>query len=793
MLLLAFASLAVTRLDAQCTPVRRALVVGINSYGESANRPAAEAVEHPLVQRTPVVVGTTKRGDYPDLEGAVNDATDFSARLKNKEYGFDPKNIVLLLENKATAQNILDTFERKLVDESSCPGDVSLFFYSGHGSEIRNIARPANSTDAYDQTLVPYDAIDGAADIRDKELLRLYAAAVKKGIFLTVILDSCHSGGMSRGAAFGGRSKALPSPPAAQVNDPAQDLLDAQGRPIELTKISSMGSLASGRPVHPVLMLTGASEKDEAKEDPGEPHHGYFTKALLEKLQDHPDNDSIGSIFGDVKAGVQTRSTQRPEIFGEGRTDSDLFGQPARPSHGLVARATTMKPDGTWNLDKGSVAGLNEGCELITADDKAPKVRLRITKANLADSEAEVVDGDGNDIRTAARFKLDKFVASTDDKALRVYYEKSGPSLEALTQAAGVLKTLESAGVRIVADPTVETPAHQIWWIDREWQWIVDPASGKCKKLGAALDADAITKLMMPGAKGSLWVNFPLPANSASKLSIGDGTANDAVHVPAKIGQADYFLAGQRTDKGFAYAWIKPGATEQDQKDLRLPVRSDWISSSQPEYESNLLAKALQLNRINGWLNLALPAGGADKSEFPYSMQIRRVGSGDVMRSGESITKGGEKFKVWLTAKAGDLEEATKRGDIPQRWIYVFAVDRDGTVDVIVPAGGEANVGNLAPEAGSKPLEIQLTSQPYDFEVGEPFGIDTYMILATKEQIDPRVLAATGVRSRSVSRGNPNPLASLLGNVGVRTRAAKPPKVPVDWSLEQVTLRSQEK
>ena len=322
---------------------------------------------------------------------------------------------------------------------------------------------------------------------------------------------------------------------------------------------------------------------------------------------------------------------------------------------------------------------------------------------------------------------------------------------------------------------------------------MTDPASGKSKKLGASLEPAAIAKLMAPNVKASLWVNFPLPGNSAAKLRIGDGTENDAVQVPAKISQSDYFLAGLWTDKGFAYAWVKPGATEQDQKDLRLPVRSDWIPSSQPDYESELLAKALQLNRIKGWLNLALPAGGTDKSEFPYSMQIRRVGSGEVMRSGESVTKGGEEYKVWLTAKANDIEEVTKSGVIPQRWIYVFALDRDGNVDVIIPAGGEANVGNLAPEAGSKPLEIELTSQPYDFEVAAPFGIDTYLILTTKDPIDPRVLPATGVRSRAVNRGNANPLASLLGNVGVRTRAARPPKVPVEWSLGQVTLRSQEK
>ena len=54
-----------------------------------------------------------------------------------------------------------------------------------------------------DETIVPADAASGAFDIRDKEIARLCNQVVDKGILLTAIFDSCHSGSIARG--FPGR------------------------------------------------------------------------------------------------------------------------------------------------------------------------------------------------------------------------------------------------------------------------------------------------------------------------------------------------------------------------------------------------------------------------------------------------------------------------------------------------------------------------------------------------------------------------------------------------------------
>lgn len=67
----------------------------------------------------------------------MNDANDF-ADLLESSYGFPKANVIRLLQEKATAQNILDTFQRHMVDASQCADNIEVFFYSGHGSQVRN-------------------------------------------------------------------------------------------------------------------------------------------------------------------------------------------------------------------------------------------------------------------------------------------------------------------------------------------------------------------------------------------------------------------------------------------------------------------------------------------------------------------------------------------------------------------------------------------------------------------------------------------------------------------------------
>ena len=80
-----------------------------------------------------------------------------------------------------------------------------------------------------------------------------------------------------------------------------------------------------------------------------------------------------------------------------------------------------------------------------------------------------------------------------------------------------------------------------------------------------------------------------------------------------------------------------------------------------------------------------------------------------------------------------------------------------------------------------------------DFEVGKPYGTDSYFLLTSLERIDnPDVFEFDGVvTSRGSERGaiGGNPLSRLLSEVGTLSRGVSA-AVPTDWDVEKVQLRS---
>ena len=146
---------------------KRAVVVGINTYAP------------------PESAGGFALRKWKDLAGAVNDAEAMATLLETR-FGFD--DIVLLTEQEATREAILSALTD--LEASSAAGDVAVFYYAGHGSQIRNTG--STELDGLDETIVPSDVPDGAEDIRDKELRVYFNSLLDKGTELTLIFDSCH-------------------------------------------------------------------------------------------------------------------------------------------------------------------------------------------------------------------------------------------------------------------------------------------------------------------------------------------------------------------------------------------------------------------------------------------------------------------------------------------------------------------------------------------------------------------------------------------------------------------------
>lgn len=148
--------------------VRKALLVGINDYA-------------------PIGPGG------PDLRGCVNDVRDMAHTLN--ALGIvraRPGSMCILTDGRATRANILGGL--KWLITGAKKGDVLVFHYSGHGSQVADIS--GDEIDGKDETICPHDYAT-AGMIKDDDL-RQALAGVGAGVNLDAILDSCHSGTATR-------------------------------------------------------------------------------------------------------------------------------------------------------------------------------------------------------------------------------------------------------------------------------------------------------------------------------------------------------------------------------------------------------------------------------------------------------------------------------------------------------------------------------------------------------------------------------------------------------------------
>jgi hypothetical protein len=125
-----------------------------------------------------------------------------------QQIGFDPENIRVLLNERATAAAIRERFAWLLEDPQ--PGDQRVFFYSGHGAQIPDY-NSDEVVDHSDETFVPYDFDWENKDthLTDDDFNDLYAQLPYETAFVA-FLDCCHSGGMTR--AGGAKVRGLNPP-----------------------------------------------------------------------------------------------------------------------------------------------------------------------------------------------------------------------------------------------------------------------------------------------------------------------------------------------------------------------------------------------------------------------------------------------------------------------------------------------------------------------------------------------------------------------------------------------------
>lgn len=211
---------------------RRSLSVGINDY-----------------QRSP-------------LRGCVNDATDWDEALR--ERGYAEREV--LLDRSASKVYLLDRLAALV--EGARWGDRLVFTFSGHGTWMPDA--DGDEPDNRDEALV-------AADMRtisDDELY-LVIGGVPRGVRLTIVSDSCHSGSVSR----------FMMQPAIEVEEPGQAW--AQPRFIDPALLPAQPRLdlpPRGLPARAMLLSGCADQEVSYDAHIGGRFRGAMTTAALEVL-----------------------------------------------------------------------------------------------------------------------------------------------------------------------------------------------------------------------------------------------------------------------------------------------------------------------------------------------------------------------------------------------------------------------------------------------------------------------------------------------------------------------------
>ena len=755
---------------------RRALLVGIDAYQAPADGKARPVKEAPRAGRRVAVKGSSERQPFDSLDGAVSDRDAMKALLTDK-YGFREADVKTLTNEEATADAILGAIEQHLIDAAR-PGDVSLFYYAGHGSLMRNLRTPKAS--GYDSTIVPADWWRGTPDIRDKELARLFRKAVEKGIVLTVIADSCHSGSLLRG---GLRVREVPGDTGYYVEDPP-DRDQAGGA---LPNPEDEGA----------LVLSAAQDHQCAAEvatDSG--WHGVFTWALVQVLRYAPENEPMSRVFARVRALVQSEEpVQEPVMAGKGRAERGLLGQPADLARSVMVAA--RKVAGTAvELQGGQVLGLAKGCELVRAVGPAGEAQVRIGVTEVAGpskSLAQVISGPAESVRPGDLFRLDKWV-QPEEGLLRVYVPPTPPPLARVMAVARAVAGLKLPGW--VEDPTVTPPDLLMGWNGSEWVLARNgPAGEAVLRLGPEPDASRIRQRLAETPSARFFLMLPLPAEAAGQLRLGPGSALDAIVPVSSMAGARYALEGRYRDGGLEFAWVAPAGSEEDLKRMagppRMPLRTKWLTPPAGADDARGLAAqvedyAVRVARLRAWIELEPPQAS---SLFPYGLALEEISTKRMVTEGEM--RAGERYKLFLKSDPDLVQRLEQSGQkAPRRYIYVFIIDSDGTGTSLFP-GAQGNVENLFPPDRT-PLapEIPLTGRDYDLEISEPLGNDVYFLIASAEVIDPTAFSFEGVRGGAEGTRGGSTSQLLFGIGSGRTRGAKQPPAPAEWSIEKRVIRS---
>ncbi len=368
-----------------------ALLVGVDAY---------------LHQEVPDAPG------YPPLGGCVHDVKAVEAFLRRSETGAEIQTLTASPQlgseepreptaDRPTYANLTAALER-LVGVAG-PERQILIHYSGHGgrADTRSAEKERQGI-ALDECLVPYDIglSSSVPYLRDWELAWYVQRMTRRGAFVTLLLDCCHSGGLTRAALSDEKLRARGVEKADHSTRP-DSLLGAS------TPVTSVTPVSAGRAWRPLtenfVLLAACRLHEKAMEDAfdGDQASGAMTHWLIDTLNSQGGRElSYREMHQRLLGRIHCRfPSQTPVLEGEGARR--FLGLERLPMLNGVSVLRGETDEGVLLLGTGALHAVGVGARFLAYSgglrqekelEAGRRATLKITDLGATESAAQVVE-----------------------------------------------------------------------------------------------------------------------------------------------------------------------------------------------------------------------------------------------------------------------------------------------------------------------------------------------------------------------------------------------------------------
>jgi hypothetical protein len=381
-----------------------------------------------------------------EIRGVENDVRAVAAFLERRGFAvtaLDPR-------SEATRDAILAAYNRLIDDVPKGSDEPAVVYYAGHGGIVVNAHQddPDPALPDMFQCIIPVDYARGSETdfrgITSLELSALQRRLAGKTRNVTVILDCCHSGHMSRGGADSAiRPRALAAPTRV-----------AMRRHLDVLRARYPDLFARPATSNPTAVrVVACGERESAwpiRDEHGE-WYGAFTRALL---------DTLGAINGAAVTWEEVGTAIA------GRVQSSYPGQQPRvegPRHRRVfsleevpVRAIAIKRAGRdFVLDAGALAGVTAGdvYAIVEAGAARELARVRVSSVTPLTATAVLAAGAAADAVPGDAIAVPRELA-VRRRPLRVATDSLGAAAQVGCELAATLR------VRATTDGDTAALAH---------------------------------------------------------------------------------------------------------------------------------------------------------------------------------------------------------------------------------------------------------------------------------------------------------------------------------------------